>query len=100
MIMKSPQINAVRQVLMNELGLTRESVREETIKIITETVDKLVLNMLDNGSFGDIVVKAANKHLYDNREQAWSKTIQDYISQAAKDAARDWINERITITSS
>ena len=30
--------NAVRQVLMNELGLTRESVRAEMEKIVEETV--------------------------------------------------------------
>lgn len=32
--------NDVRQVLMNELGLTRESVREEAGAIIKETVDR------------------------------------------------------------
>jgi len=32
--------NAVRQVLMNELGLTRESVREEVTKIVEGAVEK------------------------------------------------------------
>lgn len=36
---------AVRQIMMNELGLTREYIREEMIKIITGETKK-VLNIL------------------------------------------------------
>src|ERR1700759_3601056 len=32
--------NRVRQVLMNELGLTRESVREEMTRIVADTIER------------------------------------------------------------
>ncbi len=38
--MPSQQQHAVRQVLMNELGLTRDAVREEITRIVTETVER------------------------------------------------------------
>jgi len=37
---KKETINAVRQVLMGELGLTRESIREEVKNIIVDTIQK------------------------------------------------------------
>jgi hypothetical protein len=35
-----PHANTVRQILMNELGLTRDSVREEVRRITSETVER------------------------------------------------------------
>ena len=42
-------INEVRQILMNELGLTRESIREEAGKIIREAIAQHIKNMGHQG---------------------------------------------------
>lgn len=38
--MSKETTNTVRQILMNELGLTRESIREEMEKIVVQTVER------------------------------------------------------------
>lgn len=48
--MDKPATNAVRQVLMNELGLTRESIREEAAIIIRECVAKELSRLSGNGA--------------------------------------------------
>lgn len=42
-------INKVRQVMMNELGLTRESVRDLTEQIVATTVEKHIKRLSDEG---------------------------------------------------
>ena len=88
-------INEVRQVLMNGMGLTRESIREETHRIISVTAERFLGNLLDSGVLGDILVSAANKHLL--KKDIWAKTIQQYVEDAAKAAAREWIKDNLQI---
>lgn len=62
--------NAVRQVLMNELGLTREMIREEVRAIVKETVERY----FSDGNFRqwqDSVVELAVRRVddYKLREQ-------------------------------
>ena len=47
--------NEVRQILMNEFGLTRESIREEASKIIRETMEHHMKNMEHQGVLQAIV---------------------------------------------
>jgi len=47
--------NDVRQILMNELGLTRESIREEASQIIRETIAQHMKNLEHQGVIQSIV---------------------------------------------
>jgi len=46
-------------VLMNEMGLTREMVREVTESIVRETVEKHINRILDNGKVLTALIEAA-----------------------------------------
>lgn len=45
--MKNSDVNNVRQVLMNDLGLTRELIRKEAERIIEEAIKRHIVN-IDN----------------------------------------------------
>ena len=55
--------NQVRQVLMNELGLTRESVREHVREITEEVVKRKIREMLDSKYMHDLVEKTVAHEL-------------------------------------
>ena len=42
-------INQVRQVLMNELGLSRESIRKEVERVVADTVERHINRLIDEG---------------------------------------------------
>ena len=59
--MDKPTTNAVRQVLMNELGLTRDSIRQEVTEIVTTEVAKAMTRLVDDGFLEKIVIAEFNK---------------------------------------
>lgn len=87
--------NQVRQVLMNELGLTRESIRQLTVEIVTECVVKYIDNMEKSGHFQQIVEKA-----FDNKYRSNVTHYENFrhvLYVAAEHAARDFVNKNISI---
>ncbi len=72
--------NLVRQVLMNELGLTRDSVRDETKAIVHD----VVLKTLDQGRLDRIIEAAVEKGM---REHSWDKDVIKGLVKAALDRA-------------
>lgn len=55
MLMDTNVTNSVRQILMNELGMTRESVREEMKVLVDEAVKKQVNRLIDEGVLLEMV---------------------------------------------
>lgn len=53
--------NQVRQVLMNELGLTRNSIREEMKDIIEKTAASHVNRLMEEGGMKEILREALNE---------------------------------------
>lgn len=49
MALDTHQTHRVRQVLMNELGLTRETVRAEMVAIVEQSIGKEVSKLMENG---------------------------------------------------
>lgn len=86
-------INEVRQILMNEMGLTREFIREETRKIIEETAEKYLRHLLERDELGEILLRAANKQL----GQRNAMNIEFFLRAGAKEAADRWISENVKI---
>jgi len=87
-------IKEIRQILMNEMGLTRESIREETRKIVEEVATKFLNNLLDTGLLGSIIVSAADAELRRANGQ-WGNKLKDYVQISAKEAAGEWIKENL-----
>jgi len=83
----SKQINMIRQILMNELGLTRKLIREETERIVIETVDKHINRLLSEGFFDKLVIETTLKYL---RKNWWEKDlIRQQIEKLAQEKAKE-----------
>jgi hypothetical protein len=92
--------NQVRNILMNELGLTRESIRAEVEKIVRETVEKKLKEMVAFDSI-DFIVEQAVSREFDNmaRKVPWEKNVvRSLIEDASKDAAEAFVEENIKIS--
>ena len=75
-----PQVNEVRQVLMNELGLTREAIRAEINEVIEKTAEKYFKKLLEEGIFLKVLESVIDKELKINREKQWEIVgLADYI---------------------
>jgi len=83
--------NEVRQILMNELGLTRESIREEASKIIRETIAQHMKNLEHQGVIKELVEREfriiingnGNKHrdsIKDMCRDAIVESVEKYIA--------------------
>lgn len=88
-------VNEVRQILMNEMGLTRESIREETRRVVEETAEKFLRGLLESGKLGEILVGAANREL--QQKERYAKTLGGYVADSAQKAAREWIDDNVEI---
>lgn len=79
--------NAVRQILMNELGLTRESVRTMVEDIVKETLDRKIETMIAEGYLQKMVDQSINKVCANSQ---WdTAAIQTIISKAAGTAIQE-----------
>ena len=97
--MDKKTINDVRNVLMNELGLTRESIRSEVEKIVISTVDGHIKTLFEDDRLDslvkEIVVAELNRSPYSNE----LPTIRSAIIGMAKEAAKRFVDENVTIKS-
>lgn len=88
-------INEVRQILMNELGLTRESIREVVREIVTDTVEKHLRNMTSQSEMERIIRDKVNEVVKDNR---WEKdTMRDLIIHVARTEIEKFVASHIKI---
>ena len=81
--------NEVRQILMNELGLTRESVRQEMQTIVQAEVAKGVAKMMTEGFLEKLVAAEFNKLA---KKDNWDRDrIGGIVVEAAKKEAEAFI---------
>ncbi len=86
----------VRQVLMNEMGLSREVVREMVEKIVTETVDKHMSSLVSSGKLSRIVEDAFQRKYRDPKNGY--ADFKSLVSSAAADAAKKFVAESLVIS--
>lgn len=86
--------NQVRQVLMNELGLTRDAVRQITEEVVAQVAERKVEALLQEGKLEEMVMRAVAKQM---RKSAYGDPLEQVISQAILTAAKDYIREHVTI---
>ena len=79
-------INKVRQVLMNELGLTRESVRDLTEEIVADTVGKHIKRIIEDGSVDRLIKSEIDRALKLSCHS--NDDLRNLIINAATDAFR------------
>ena len=89
-------IAMVRQILMNELGLSREAVREELKAIVRETAEKHFETLVSNGRLREALVAAATQIIRDEQQRrTYNNTpaMIDLVRIAAKEAAEKFVQE-------
>lgn len=91
--MSTPTTNAVRQVLMNELGFTRESVREEMRAIVEAEAKKEMTRLVSQGHLEQLVSREFERL---TKGSNWSQTtIHNLITAAAKKEAEAFIKDHL-----
>jgi len=69
-------INACRQILMNELGFTRESIREEMKLIVRDVVEKHVSQLKLDDVLRDAIYSAMQK---ETKSGTWTTGITERV---------------------
>jgi hypothetical protein len=83
----------VRQILMNELGLSREVIRVIMEQIITDTVNRHMAALEDSGKL-DKIVEGAFERKYNSPSSCY-ETFASLVRDAAKNAADKFVREKI-----
>ena len=95
---KSEQ-NRVRQVLMNELGLTRELIRDEVSRIVTDAITRTCNAPDFQQRIDNIIASKVGKALeYYGNAESLSKFILAQTTKEAESQARGLIRERMRVT--
>lgn len=89
--------NAVRQVLMNELGLTRESIREEADKIVASAVEKHVTNLMNQG-FLERIVTAKFDALVRGTSAWGPDKVTQIVVEAAKKETEKFVRDHLRLS--
>lgn len=89
--------NQVRQILMNELGLTRASVREIALKIVATEVERYTQRLFEQGTI-ERMVQSEFKRVAKERGLE-SNVVAKKISEAAEREAAKWVRENVRLRS-
>ena len=93
--MEKATTNQVRQILMNELGLTRETVREEMTKIIEAEAKKAVTNMVNYGALGRVVNEKVERLF--NSKMGGGEAMKFFVEEAATELIKEYVSEHVVI---
>lgn len=94
--MKSETIHEVRQVLMNELGLTRAVIREEMLEIVSGETKKIMAYLASNNLIENLVNKEFHKLM--NTGIYGRNRIEEICIEAARNLASKLMEENIKIS--
>jgi hypothetical protein len=86
----------VRQVLVNELGLTRESVREQAREFVAPIVEAEVRRLIDQGGINELV-RDCLARMSRERGATLGLSVRDMVRQEAEKAMRDWVAKNVRI---
>lgn len=91
-------VGDVRQILMNELGLTRAAVREEMERIVRETVERRVNAMFAEGTFDRIISQAVSVAAQGDPPSAWMgrPSLRAMAEHAIAKRVNEVVREQIT----
>ena len=85
--------NALRQFLMNDLGLSRQLIREEMMAIVEETVQRHFASMdFENVLAG--MVRTQFKALQIRRPGEWA-TILSTVDRIAVELVKAWVKDHL-----
>jgi hypothetical protein len=91
--------NIIRQVLMNEMGMTREAIRREMDEIIVETARAYLGNLFQTGFLTKMVETEVARLLSDSHESflRGERPLKQIIREAAKEKIVALIEKHVKI---
>lgn len=86
--------NTVRYILVNDMGLTRESVRKQADDIVSQCVNAHMSKI-------NIEQAAADAVKYTLAKEAWNhrRSVLEMVKEAAQRKAAEWVKENVQISS-
>lgn len=89
--------NEVRQILVNELGLTRESVREQACGFVGETLDRYLGSVAFEQTLNKLVAERVTRALERYRNQDRLETlINEQVRLALEKQAADFVAQHVS----
>jgi ribosomal protein S14 len=90
--------NLVRGVIMQDLGLTRESIREMVEEIVGVAIKKHITLLLNSGHVDKVVTEYLNELTRESRFHG--PTIRSMVREATEKQVAEFVNSRIRIVAS
>lgn len=81
---------------MNELGLTRESVRQTMEQIVKETIERHMTTLEESGQL-DRIIEGAFERKYKDPKMGYGN-FQSLVTDAARAAAHKFVVENVSIS--
>ena len=94
----SHQTHRVRQVLMNELGLTRETVRLEMVAIVEQSIGNEVSKLMENGEVKRMISQAVKDLAKSKSGYNSSDSFRDIVTAEAKLQVAQFVKDHLKIT--
>ena len=82
---------------MNELGLTRESVRTLTEDVIGSTVQKYIQSLIDKNGLDALMLRAINEELQRN-SRSYGESVGRTMTSALEAQVRNFVRDNVAIT--
>jgi len=91
--------NQIRNILMNEMGLSREAIRSEMEKIVYEVLSKRIESLLEGHRLRQMVREIILEQ-FQGRPGVMNKknSLKDLILTTAKEEAANLIHQNVAIT--
>lgn len=97
--MNKTTIKQVRNILTNELGLTRKTIQEEMGKFIEASVEKH-LNQLLNEDYFEELIAGTVKRMAVRQKNPYYNSFERIIEQEATKAVKEFVKNKIKIVGS
>jgi hypothetical protein len=90
--------NIIRQILMNEMGVTREAIRREMDEIIVETARAYLGNLFQTGFLTKLVETEVNRLLLDTGSMLRGEApLKQVVREVAREKVAKLIEQHIKI---
>lgn len=88
--------NQVRQILANELGLTRESVREMAREFVADTVEREIRRLVEGNDL-DRIIAGQFARLAEEDVKYGGTGLRARLERAMQSVINQWVRENIAI---
>ena len=89
------QTKAIRQIIMNEFGITKDTIRKEMAKIVEEQAEKVVNILLSDNAVENLVSNKVSMFLTNNKYN--KELLADRINLEVKKQVTDIVMKSLSV---